>query len=172
MRWVADEQLTSARSRIPSWWSPWAPRPMRPAHPGRRLALTIIAILVVAGLVAALVAFKIERSRFHTIVGALDVGTTQISSACRLAPIYHGIREGTPVVVRDSRHAVIGTSTLGPGAGVGPYCEFIFRVRVPNRDLYWIEVDHRGQIAYSRAYFDFFRWRAGLALRGAKMTWL
>jgi len=171
MRWVGEEQATKTRSRIPSWWSPWTPRPKHPAHPGRRLVVTIVALILAAGLVAAIAAFFVNHARYHTIVGAIDVGTIEFNSACRLAPIYHGIREGTPVVVRDSRHAVIGRSTLGPGAGVGPFCEFIFNVRVPNRDLYWIEVDHRGQIAYSRPYFDFYRWHAGLALRGAKMTW-
>jgi hypothetical protein len=123
-------------------------------------------------LAAAFVVLEIERSRFHTIKGALDVGTIQIGSACRLAHRYQGIKEGTAVLVRDHAGVVVGRSTLGPGTNVGPYCEFKFSVRVPNRDLYRIEVDDRGGVTYSKAYFDFFHWRAGLALRGMKLTWL
>ena len=168
---MTDEQATAARPRTLAWWSTQSTLPDRPAHPGRRKAVIVIAAVVVIALVAGFMAFQVQRSKHHTIHGALDVGSMTYNSQCRLAPIYHGIHEGTPVVIRDMRGTVIGRSTLGPGTGVGPFCEFLFDVPVPSRDLYSIEVDHRGSIVYSKAYFDFFRWQAGLALNGAKVTW-
>jgi hypothetical protein len=132
----------------------------------------IVAIVLALGGIASLVVFLYENSTHHTIIGALDVGTVEKGTQCRLDPLYDGIRKGTDVVVRDTHGTVIGRTTLGPGKGVGAFCEFQFAVRVPNRDLYSISIDDRGHITYSRAYFDFFRWRAGLALQGAKLTWL
>jgi hypothetical protein len=133
--------------------------------------MIIVAVLVGLGLVASLVAFMVESSTHHTIIGALDVGTLETNSQCLLAPEYQGIQKGTDVVVRDTDGTVIGRTKLGPGRGVGPFCEFLFAIRVPNRALYSISIGDRGQITYSRAYFNFFRWHAGLALRGAKLTW-
>jgi hypothetical protein len=169
--WVPDEQATSTRPRMPAWWSTQAALPERPRNPRRRAAIAIIAGVVLVGLIAGLVVFQMERSRYHTLIGAIDVGSIKYNSQCRLAPIYHGIREGTPVVIRTTRGDIVGRSALGPGVGVGPFCEFVFAVKVPIRDYYTIEVDHRGQVTYSLAYLDFFRWRAGLALSGARMTW-
>jgi hypothetical protein len=169
---VPDEQTTTTKPSMPDWWTSQTSLPERPKHPHRRRVMAIVAGVVAIGLIVGLLVFQIQRSRYHTIEGALDVGSIKYNSQCRLAPIYHGIHEGTPVVVKDTHGAVIGTSTLGPGAGVGPFCEFLFAVQVPTRDLYSIEVDHRGSIVYSIAYFGLFHWQAGLALSGAKIGWL
>jgi hypothetical protein len=72
--WVGDEQATSVRPHAPSWWYEARPRKARPARPGRRRALVIIAIVVGLGLIASLVAFMYENSTHHTIIGAIEVG--------------------------------------------------------------------------------------------------
>lgn len=158
--------------RIPSWWKPNAPanRPARAVWP-RRAILAVVVVVAIAA--AAFVArAMVERGHHHSIKGALDVGSIQFNSGCRLAPLYQGIAKGTAVIVTDTTGAIVGRSTLGPGKDVGPYCEFLFTAQVPDRTMYRIEVDHRGGVLYSKAYLDFYHWNAGLALRGTRLTWL
>jgi hypothetical protein len=171
---MTDEQ-TDPRRRIPSWWSPFGSdtaKPPRGSAP-RTVAFAVAAVLAVAALVLVLVLVLVvvRGGRYHTIHGALDVGTVQIDSGCRLADRFQGIAKGTPVTVTDASGAVVARSSLGFGRQIGPYCEFQFSARVPDRTMYMIEVDHRGRVTYTKAYFQFFRWNAGLALRSDRLTW-
>jgi hypothetical protein len=170
---VVSSKQESPPRRVPSWWD----SPETIDSPGRRrrpLRIALIAV-VAAAVLAGAVYLAIDlatKGDAHIIHGALDVGTTERNGKCRLASIYGGIAQGTPVIVTDVRGSVLATTTLGPGAPQGPYCEFLFTARVPDRAVYGIEVDHRGRVLYSKAYLDLFRWNAGLALRGEKLTWV
>jgi hypothetical protein len=167
---MADER-TGARPRVPSWWRTEPRTALRHRRPSRR---TVGLLFAIVGGVAAvsLVAVLVVKSHSHTIHGALDVGTIQLDSGCRLAHHYSGISEGTEVVVTDASGVVLGMSTLGRGSTIGPYCEFLFAVKVPDRPMYRIEVDHRGKVTYTKAYLEFYGWNAGLALRGTTLTWI
>jgi hypothetical protein len=133
--------------------------------------LSVLTVVLV-GVAALTVVLVVGRGHSHTIHGALDVGTVQLATRCRLAPLYRGISKGTEVTIRDLSGHVVGRSTLGFGRSIGPYCEFLFTAHVPDRTMYTIEVDHRGQVTYSKAYLEFFRWNVGLALRRSTLTWL
>jgi hypothetical protein len=130
---------------------------------------TAVAITIVA---VSLAVLMVIHSRSHTIHGAMDVGTIQINSGCRLSPRYAGIAKGTQVTVSDSHGAVLARTSLGFGKDLGPYCEFLFSARVPDRTMYRIEVDHRGSVTYSKAYLGFFKWHVGLALKGRTLSWI
>jgi hypothetical protein len=134
----------------------------------------VVAVLtvVVLGVTALTLVLVLGRGHSHTIHGALDVGTVQLDSRCRLAPLYQGITKGTEVTITDTSGHVVGRSTLGFGRGIGPFCEFLFTAEVPDRTMYNIEVDHRGLVKYSKAYLEFYRWRVGLALRSGTLTWV
>jgi hypothetical protein len=136
--------------------------------------LVVIALLAAAVLAGAsfLTIFLMTNGDAHTIHGALDVGTIERNDKCRLAPIYGGIAEGTVVLITDAHGGVLATTRLGPGKAEGPYCEFLFTASVPDMTVYGIEVDHRGRVLYSKAYLDLFRWNAGLALRGERLSWV
>jgi len=132
--------------------------------------LSIVLVVIVAA-AAVTTTLLVVGGRTHTIQGALDVGTIERNSGCRLDPLYQGIAKGTEVLITDAGGALLATSALGPGKRAGPYCEFQFTARVPDRDAYRVEIDHRGGVTYSKAYFDFYHWIAGLALRGRTLTW-
>jgi hypothetical protein len=169
---VTDEQA-KARRRVPSWWSTRGPRtdglPPRRFAP-RTVVLAMAMVLVLAGTLVA-VLLVVRSGRYHTIHGALDVGTVQIDGGCRLAPRHQGIAKGTGVTITDVSGAVVARSSLGFGRKIGPYCEFLFSARVPDRTMYRIEVGHRGPVTYTKAYLQFFHWNAGLALRDDTLTW-
>jgi hypothetical protein len=168
---VTDEQA-KAQKRVPSWWSTLGPRSEGPARrfAPRTVVVAMAMALVLAGTLVA-VLLVVRSGRYHTIHGALDVGTIQINGGCRLAPLHQGIAKGTGVIITDRSGAVVARSSLGFGRKIGPYCEFLFSARVPDRTMYRIEVDHRGRVTYTKAYLQFYRWNAGLALRDDRLTW-
>jgi hypothetical protein len=170
---VVSSRQESPPKRLPSWWEPAdaGETPSRRRSPLRIAALAIVAAAVIAGAVFLTIVLA-TKGDAHTIHGALDVGTIERNDKCRLAPIYGGISEGTIVLVTDAHGAVLATTRLGPGKAAGPYCEFSFTARVPDRTMYGIEVDHRGRVLYSKAYLNLFRWNAGLALRDERLTWV
>jgi hypothetical protein len=165
---MTDEQ-ERRRRQVPSWWSTTVPAPARP--PRRFGTKTIVLALAVVA-VASLVGLRLVNSRFHTIHGALDVGTIQRDSGCRLAPMYQGIAEGTDVTITDVHGAVVARTNLGFGKEIGPYCEFLFAAKVPDRTLYRIGVDHQGAVTFSKAYLGFYGWHVGLALTNGRLTWI
>ena len=130
-----------------------------------------VGTVLIVGIAASVTVLVVTRDRSHTIQGALDVGTVEIASGCRLAPTYQGIAKGTEVIITDVSGAVVARSNLGFGRKIGPFCEFLFSAEVPDRTMYRIEVDHRGQVTYTKAYLEFYRWNAGLALRSSRLTW-
>jgi hypothetical protein len=169
--WVIDEQ-PSLRRRVPSWWGTRDSAARKP--PGRfalRTVVFAVATVLLLGVAAWVTLEVVTRDRSHTIQGALDVGTVESASGCRLAPTYQGIAKGTAVTITDVSGAVVARSRLGFGRKIGPYCEFLFSATVPDRAMYRIEIDHRGQVTYSKAYLDFYRWNAGLALRDTTLSW-
>jgi hypothetical protein len=167
---VTDEHADPRRP-VPSWWSPFGSGPGKPSRglAPRTIVLAIVTVVAVTALVVVLLV--VRSGRYHTIHGALDVGTIQIDSGCRLAHRFQGIAKGTPVTITDASGAVVARSSLSFGRKIGPYCEFLFSAKVPDRATYRIEVDHRGRVTYTKAYFVFFRWNAGLALRTDTITW-
>jgi hypothetical protein len=133
------------------------------------IAVVVVVMVAVGASVGVL---KYVNSHYHTIHGALDVGTIERNSGCRLAPAYDGIAEGTDVTIMDVHGAVLARSRLGYGKDLGPYCEFLFAARVPDRTMYRIEVDHHGAVSYSKPYLAFYGWHVGLALRSSRLTWI
>jgi hypothetical protein len=163
----------SPPKRVPSWWAPLAPAETTGRRRSRLriAAVVVLAAAVVAGAIFLVIALATNGDT-HTLRGALDVGTIERNDKCRLAPIYGGIAEGTSVLITDVHGSVLARTQLGAGHAAGPYCEFLFTAKVPERTMYGIEVDHRGRVLYSKAYLDLFKWNAGLALRGERLTWV
>jgi hypothetical protein len=169
---VVSSTQESPPKRVPSWFAPpESVETQRRRSPLRIAAFAVLAAAVIAGAVFFSIVIATTGDT-HTIHGALDVGTIERNDKCRLGTIYGGISEGTTVLITDARGSVLATTRLGPGKAEGPYCEFLFTAKVPDRSMYAIEVDHRGRVMYSKAYLDFFRWNAGLALRGERLTWV
>ena len=129
-------------------------------------------LVIAIAAVVAVVVLMFVNGRSHEIHGALDVGTIEQDGGCRLAPMYQGIADGTQVTITDAHGAVVARSRLGHGTTIGPWCEFLFTARVPDRTLYRIAVDHRGAVTYSKAYLGFYRWHVGLALTGRRLSWI
>jgi hypothetical protein len=84
---------------------------------------------------------------------------------------YADIHPGTPVVVRDTSGAVVGSATLGAGSlrqqplrGRDDDCLFQFSLTVPDRAEYRIEVSIRGAVAFSKADLERARWTANLTI--------
>jgi hypothetical protein len=84
---------------------------------------------------------------------------------------YADIHAGTPVVVRDSSGAVIGSARLGDGIlrqqplrGRDDDCLFQFSLTVPDRADYRIEVSTRGSVAFSQAELERAHWTANLTI--------
>jgi hypothetical protein len=82
---------------------------------------------------------------------------------------YRDIHPGTPVVVRNSSGAAIGTATLGSGdlrltGSRRNDCVYTFSLRVPDASQYQIEVSNRGLVSFSRADMVKAHWKAELRI--------
>jgi len=82
---------------------------------------------------------------------------------------YPDIHPGTPVVVKTTSGAVIGSATLGTGdlRLTGTFrndCVYTFSLRVPDASQYQIEVSDRGAVSFSKDDMAKAHWKAELRI--------
>lgn len=124
------------------------------------------AVLTTIGICGLLAACGGESG--HTIVGTMEIRTDEgvvrtTDGRCTGRGGYNDLSKGAQVVVRDQHNDIVGTSELGAGKPDG-WCDFPFTVKVPNRDVYQVEVSHRGAITYSRSKLEDANWRLHLTV--------
>jgi len=155
---MAPSPLAVSQPPVPSPTPALAPTTQRSGPPrwvwvaGGLLAVALVGGAAVAG-----------ASSGHTLTGTVTVYDDS-STGCDLSPGYADLHEGTPVVVTDSDGQVLASSSLD--AGEGDYsCEFPFTVEgLPERDVYTIEVSHRGQLSYQKSELETMDWDLSLDL--------
>jgi hypothetical protein len=139
------------------------------------LAAVVLAALV-AGCTGKAAAPKPAVPQVHRLEGNYTVHGIfrhrNYGSPCMAADAgYADIQAGTPVVVRDTSGAVVGSATLGDGTlrqqplrGRDDDCLFRFSLTVPDRAEYRIEVGTRGTVRFSQADLERAHWTANLTI--------
>ena len=147
----------------------------------RRLSrVMVLAVVVLAALVAGCTgkaqAPKPTVPQVHRLAGNYTVHGIfrhrNYGAPCMAADAgYADIHAGTPVVVRDTSGAVVGSAALGDGTlrqqplrGRDDDCLFRFSLTVPGRAEYRIEVSSRGAVAFSQADLQRAHWTANLTI--------
>ncbi len=145
---------------------PWASEPA--SGKGRRNALVVIAVLVVAGVAIAGVASRAASHATHTVKGTFELHDSSPYSdnywtsggSCEGSGGYSDIQEGATVNVLNQDGTVIATGALGSGTAVTrSECDFPINVdNVPDATFYKIEVTHRGQLTFSKSEMESNDW--------------
>lgn len=147
----------------------------------RRLSkVMVLAVVVLAALVAGCSgkasAPKPAVPQVHRLDGNYTVHgifrNRNYGAPCVAADAgYADIHAGTPVVVRDTSGAVVGSAALGDGTlrqqalrGRDDDCLFRFSLMVPDRAEYRIEVSGRGAVRFSQADLERSHWTANLTI--------
>jgi hypothetical protein len=149
---------------------------MVPTRPWRMQVGAVLALVLAVGAGACSHGSTSER---HALRGTYAVhgdyagatGTSPTNGApCRAAAVgYADIRPGAAVTVRGDGSRVLGRTVLGSGRyrltpGFRDDCVYPFRVQVPDRPAYVIEVATRGGVRFTRADIVRAHWSARLTI--------
>jgi hypothetical protein len=130
----------------------------QPAEPKKDRKPVLIIVGVFAALVVAAVAVLVLHTETFDVSGSMtlfDDDSADSTGFCSGTGGYDDIAAGTEVVVYDNAGAMLATGVLDSGfADVEGMCTFEFTVAdvpVADKDLYAIEVAHRGKITFTQA---------------------